>query len=696
MFNKRGVNCKLNNLMKNHIKSNIISESVFQYNNNLFDNFIINDKINIYSRRYLGSKTKLISFIKRIVSEECDDIDSFADIFSGTGVVANAFNDKDTKIIVNDILKSNYYSFVSWFSNLEYDKEKVYKLIHYFNNLSVNKENYVSKHFGDKYFTNSNAKLIGEIRERISKMYDNNLINFREKCILITSLVYALDKIANTCGHYDAYRKKLDQNKKLKMKMLNIKENNFNNNIYNMDANLLVKKINADVVYIDPPYNSRQYSDTYHLLENIVEWNKPEVTGLAKKMKDRSHIKSDYCTVKAPKAFKDLIYNINSKYILVSYSNMGEKGDGRSQAKISDKEIIEALENKGDIKIFDKDYQYFTTGKADIEDHKERIFFCKVKNSNRKYTKLYSIKNNDNNIKSPLNYTGGKYKLLPQIKSYFPKNINIFYDVFSGGANVGVNAEAKKIICIDYQKNIIELFNYFKNKNAKKVEREINDIINYYDLSNTHKYSYEYYNTNSSKGLSEYNKQNFYELREDYNNENYIFNKSIMFYTLVIYSFNNQIRFNNDGKYNMPVNKRDFNSSLRNRLRNFIEKINSKNIKFICKDFRNFDISNLDSNDFIYLDPPYLISTASYNENGGWTEKDENDLYDLLNKINKKDIKFALSNVLVHKDMKNKILENWVENNDYCINYLKYNYKNSNYQKLDKKSESIEVLVTNY
>ena len=100
------------------------------------------------------------------------------------------------------------------------------------------------------------------------------------------------------------------------------KPNNINNEQYNTDTNELVKKIEADLVYIDPPYNSRQYCDAYHLLENVACWKKPDVEGTARKM-DRSHLKSDYCTRSAPKAFEDLIDNIKAKYILVSYNNMG-------------------------------------------------------------------------------------------------------------------------------------------------------------------------------------------------------------------------------------------------------------------------------------------------------------------------------------------------------------------------------------
>src|SRR5699024_6204852 len=250
---------------------------------------------------------------------------------------------------------------------------KIEKLIKFFNESEATEENYVSNNFGGTYFTDYNARKIGYIREEIEKRSDE--LNVREKAILITSLIYAMDKVANTVGHYDAYRRKLDSLKEIKLLMPEFNDMlNSGNKIYKEDANELVRKINADLFYIDTPYNSRQYGDAYHLPENIVEWEKPELVGVAKKMMDRSHIKSDYCTMKATSAFADLISNIEGKYILVSYNNMAQKGVGRSNAKISSEEIVEILETRGTVKIFETNFQAYTTGKTNIEDHKEILY----------------------------------------------------------------------------------------------------------------------------------------------------------------------------------------------------------------------------------------------------------------------------------------------------------------------------------
>ena len=197
---------------------------------------------------------------------------------------------------------------------------------------------------------------------------------------MITSLLYAMDKIAKTCGHHDAYRKGAEFDKPLELLVpLAEMHNNPNNRCYNEDANNLVGSINADLVYIDPPYNSRQYCDAYHLLENVARWEKPEVFGVARKM-DRTKLKSKYCTKSAAEAFEDLVGNITSKYILLSYNNMAEKGNDRSNAKISDEDIFRILENKGAVKVFSESYKPFTTGKSDISENEERLFLCTVTN----------------------------------------------------------------------------------------------------------------------------------------------------------------------------------------------------------------------------------------------------------------------------------------------------------------------------
>jgi len=340
----------------------------------------LNTKYNRYktsfinNRRYLGNKYKLLSFITEVVARECENISSVADIFSGTGAVASAFMDKT--IITNDLMYSNYICNYAWFGSLKYDTQTIIDYVVYYNSLDSFDDNYMTENFANTYFSYNDCAKIGFIREDIERNYKEENINERERALLITSLLYAMDKIANTCGHYDAYRKNINFEKSLELyvPLANVC-NNESNKCFNEDANALVKKINADLVYIDPPYNSRQYCDTYHLLENVARWEKPKVFGIAKKM-DRSAMKSKYCTESATAAFEELVENIEAKYILLSYNNMAEKGNSRSNAKIKDEDIIRILSAKGTVRVFSENYKAFTTGKSNIIQNKERLFLC--------------------------------------------------------------------------------------------------------------------------------------------------------------------------------------------------------------------------------------------------------------------------------------------------------------------------------
>lgn len=302
-------------------------------------------------------------------------------------------------------------------------------------------------------------------------------------------------------------------------------------------------------------------------------------------------------------------------------------------------------------------------------------------------------------IQSPLNYTGGKYKLLPQILPYFPNDIDCFYDLFCGGCNVGINIESKSVVYNDINEYLFYLFNTFKNLDKEVIFELIFKIIKEYDLSLACDNGYDFYNCESGKGLGSYNKERFLKLREDFNHnkqEDYYY--YLMLYVMIVYAFNNQIRFNSKGEFNLPVGKRDFNAKMQSKLSDFIDVIHSQNCSFTCKDFRDFDVTAFNKNDFVYVDPPYLITCATYNEGNGWNEELEKDLLSFLDKLHNNGIRFALSNVLRSKGKENHILLNWLSGNTnrYKINSLNYDYSNSNYQTKDKTTKSEEVLITNY
>ena len=281
----------------------------------------------------------------------------------------------------------------------------------------------------------------------------------------------------------------------------------------------------------------------------------------------------------------------------------------------------------------------------------------------------------ENLVKSPLNYTGGKFKLLPQILPHFPNNINTFVDLFTGGCNVGINIKANKIICNDIETTVINLMNELKETDYKEALETLKTTINKYGLSKT-------------------NEEGFKKIRQDYNEGNKSWD---MFYAMLTHAFNYQIRFNKLGEYNMPFgkNRSSFNSSLEKKFLEFVKKLNNSNIYFTNSDFNKLKIDKLGQSDFVYCDPPYLVTCASYNEQDGWNIDRENELYKLLDELNLKGIKFALSNVFENKGKSNNLLKEWSKK--YIVNYLDNSYSNCNYHAKDKSaSGTVEVLITNY
>jgi DNA adenine methylase len=293
--------------------------------------------------------------------------------------------------------------------------------------------------------------------------------------------------------------------------------------------------------------------------------------------------------------------------------------------------------------------------------------------------------------RSPLFYVGDKYKLIKEIKQYFPKNINTFIEPFVGGGSIFLNIEAKKYILNDIDKNIYNLHLFLqKNANNKNFFSEIFKYIKKYNLSRSfiedivpkelkEKYKKTYY--------AKYNKIGYEKLKKDFNKDK---NNYLLLYLLVIYGFNRMVRFNSKGEFNVPVGNVDFNKNVLNALNNYFEFVKRKNIKFENLDFKKFIIKNeFKKESFIYCDPPYLITFSEYNKI--WNEKKEFELLNLLDELNKKNIKFAISNVTYYKGRINNIFIDWMKK--YNVNQIKSNYISYH----DNSIKQIEeVLVINY
>lgn len=278
-------------------------------------------------------------------------------------------------------------------------------------------------------------------------------------------------------------------------------------------------------------------------------------------------------------------------------------------------------------------------------------------------------------IKSPLNYIGGKYKLLPQILPLFPKEQRTMVDLFAGGCDVCANIKAERIVANDINYHLIEIFRSFQALSTEDILSRIEGIISTWHLTKSDKEAY----------LS---------LRSHYNESH----DPMELFVLVCYSFNYQLRFNSAQQYNNPFgkNRSSFNPTLRDNLIRFRSAID--NIEFSMCNFKDLDLSFLEEGDFLYADPPYLITTGSYNDGKrgfeGWSEAEERALYSLLDSLDVRGVKFALSNVIEHKGRKNAILNTWREK--YITHEIISNYSNSNYHGKNTEALTTEVLITNY
>jgi len=291
--------------------------------------------------RYIGSKVLLLEHIENLVKKKANDAKSFCDIFSGTTAVARHFK-KDYQVISNDLL---HFSYVLQKATIENDKYPEFRKIkkslgcdpfNYFEAIQVDKEILTEKPFiyenyspncnsERQYFSNENALKIDYVRQTLEKWNNEGLLESNEYYYLLAGLIEAIPFISNIAGTYGAYLKHWDKRaqKKLELVKLDVTANNQNNKSYNTDSNSLIKEISGDILYIDPPYNSRQYAPNYHLLETISRYDNPEITGKTG-MRNYQDVKSKYCLKReALNVFSELIENAHFKHIILSYSTEG-------------------------------------------------------------------------------------------------------------------------------------------------------------------------------------------------------------------------------------------------------------------------------------------------------------------------------------------------------------------------------------
>lgn len=653
--------------------------------------------------RFIGGKSMLLTSIESVINDNANGKELvFCDIFSGTGAVARHFKPQ-YEVHSNDLL---HFSYVIQKATIENNrKPKFLKLaaigiidpFRFLEETQIDILNYNdSKYFITKnytpndncdrmYVSNKNAARIDFIRNTIEAWKQTDLLTEAEYYYLLAGLIEGVPYVSNIAGTYGAYLKHWDKRafKEFEMSRLDVIDNNRSNKSYNSDANKLIRELEGDILYLDPPYNSRQYAPNYHLLETISKYDYPEIKGVTG-MRPYGDEKSAFCKKsEVLEAFEDLIEKAKFVNIVLSYSSDGLMTREQIEKTLKKHGISDSYK-KYDIpyrkyksKITKENHilcEYLFYVKKNIPKQLVFDFYMKTPKKNSKTT-APKLSKQAKYIKSPLNYIGGKHKLLPQILPHFPNNIATFVDLFAGGCNVGINVYADKIIFNDINTKIIDMLKAFKELQVDELLERIEDNITKYKLSKE-------------------NEQGFLKFREHYNKTG----NPIDLYTLACYSFNYQFRFNNNLEYNNPFgrNRSRFSENMKNNLFEFVSKLHEKSVVFTSDHFMEFNLDKLNPQDMIYCDPPYLITTGSYNDgNRGfkdWNETSESQLYALFDRYNNKGIKLALSNVLEHKGIKNEILLEWCKK--YRVIELNFDYSNSSYN--TKKGDSKEVLIINY
>lgn len=578
--------------------------------------------------RYIGSKFKIIDQIIDSININIDE--TFMDGFSGTGIVCKRISRKGNRTISNDLM---YYSFCLTRGSIlkSPPKFEIFKkrngrieIFEFLNNLNSERgfiyENY-SPYGNRNYFTEENALKIDSMRIMIEQLYQEEIINEDEYYYLIYCLLDACTKVSNTTGTYGAFLKTYDNRsiKKIAIKPLDYSiSKKFTAEC--LDINEALEKHSGDILYLDPPYTKINYSSAYHLLETIACYDSPKLSGITGQRVIKKG-KSPFSSTEenALNELEKIIKNCKFKKIVLSYSTQGT---------ISELKMMSMLEKYAKnsevkkIKFAHREYK-------NINSTKKQVL----------YEILYIFQKKEL-IKSILNYPGNKFKILNDfIIKNSPCNINNFYDVFSGGLTVSININAKLIHANDSNYLIMEIFEKLKDVGSLQFINKCNYYVNQLALDRHDKKSYE-------------------KLRNKYNSTP----DPYLLFLLSCFGFQNQFRFNLNKEFNNPVGYGSFNDMYRNRIDIFYREMKRKNIKFYKMDFLEFiNSQKFEKNDFIYFDPPYLITTASYNDGKrgfeGWTSSHEEKLLEKLSHLLVANNKFMLSNVIEHKGKTNNLLK---------------------------------------
>lgn len=617
--------------------------------------------------RYIGNKESMVEEIDSFIESRVESEESLTlfDAFCGTGAVSDRLKNK-FNLVINDNLKwatvytaGRLYASSCHFERLGFDPfaflnqsdEKVQGFIY---------KNYAPTESSRMYFTPENAARIDYFRKQIEEWHKNKLLSEAEYMLLLASLVESVSRVSNTAGVYGAFLKKWDGRALKPIEFIKPAYNacdSLNIKIYNDKTENIISDVKCDILYLDPPYTQNQYGTQYHLLETLILNDHPsvsKVTGSRPVMPMRSDWSKEY---KAHILLDRIIANTTARYIVMSYNNDG----------LMSKEYIEAVmkrygkpETYCCKKISYKKYQNWKS--QNHKEHFEYLFFVEKKDPA------------DVVYESPLNYIGSKARVIPAIRENLPSDIDDFIDAFGGGFNVGINIRSESVVYNEYNHFVKELIESFWQYDTFSYIVYMKKMIRRFELEPGRKDAYlnvrDYYNS----------------LPEDKRDPRLLL-------VVILYSFQQQIRFNSNHGFNNPVGMRWFNDNLLEKLVSFSRRIKELNVCFSCADYTDTFRYVDDGHTFVYLDPPYMLTNGSYNDGKrgfkGWNVSQEAALFEFLDKLNHEGSRFMLSYVLEHKGKVNQNLVNWTQDNHYHIIELGDILGISG-------SRRKEILVTNY
>lgn len=594
--------------------------------------------------RFLGNKTSIVPDIESLLRKKglLQHGLSFFDAFCGTGSVADSFK-QYYNIILNDNL--SWAVTYSWgricaqscsFSKLGIDPFK------FLNENQESRQGFFFKNYspGDSvrmYFTAENAGRIDYFRWQIEQWNDAGLLSEDEYKYLLACLVESVSDVSNTAGVYGAFLKKWDARalKPIIFDRVDAAQLPCNNLVaYTSKIEDIIADVDCDILYLDPPYTQNQYGTQYHLLETLIVNDTPtisRVTGSRKTAPMRSDWSKD---IKSHILFDKVIAKTKAKYIVFSYNNDG----------FMSKEFIEST-----LKRYGKEatyvckkipYKKYQNWKSNSEKkHFEYLFFVEKKSEC------------DVVYESPLNYIGNKAKVVPAIKSYVDNDHRTFFDLFGGGFNVGINMQNPVVKYVDINHFVTDLIASFRNHDTYEYISYVRKLIKLY-------------------GLERANAESYQLARGAYNAIPAEKRDPRLLFAIILYGYQQQIRFNGSHEFNNPVGIRWFNDKVLEKMVSFSRKIKECHCEFISASFAEIEDS-IDADSFIYMDPPYLLTTGSYNDGKrgfkGWNKALEAELFSFADRLTERSIPFMLSYVAKHKGQTNAELIQWVQSRSYRL-----------------------------